>query len=94
MPEMAPNSFFRQLNPTSHVTSNHLRIWAEIQFEFKVGLKFGIWRQESRCPDVHVPFQVSGLGLAAKMPGPCATTGALTYKSWPPSADPMGMYLP
>lgn len=44
--------------------------------------------------DALAPFPVSGLGLAAKMPAPCAMTGTLRCKSRPPSADPTGTNLP
>lgn len=71
MPKRAPNLMSLQAP----------RIWVGIQSEFRVGLKFGIWRQKPRwVPDVHASFPVSGLGLAAKIPAPFATTGTLRYK--------------
>lgn len=45
-------------------------------------------RSLGECQMSMLPFQSSGLGLAAKMPAPCSMTGALAYKSWPSFADP------
>jgi len=38
-----------------------------------------------------LPFQ--SVDLAPKMQGPCAMSGTLRYKTWPPSADPTVMGL-